>query len=216
MKNSPSVEAIPRVVLDAATAADLMSSNPVSLAASATVKEAAAFFADNDFSAAPVIDEAGRPVGVLSQSDIVRYDREKVEYVSADPEYYALTDLSQCSAEALPTGFEVVDVDSTQVRNIMTPLLFSVLPETAATQVIEDMLAHKIHRLFVVGGDGVLVGIISAIDVLRHLHLAPPSAAVRGAAATESGPGPAVKDPRDGPASKTGRGNPFRKGRVSD
>jgi hypothetical protein len=33
------------------------------------------------------------------------------------------------------------------------------------------MLALKVHRLFVVGGDGVLVGVISALDVLRALQL---------------------------------------------
>jgi CBS domain-containing protein len=52
----------------------------------------------------------------------------------------------------------------------MTPVVFSVAPETAAHKVIEDMLAQKVHRLFVVGGDGVLVGIISTVDVLRHLR----------------------------------------------
>jgi CBS domain-containing protein len=147
-----------------------MMPNPVSIAAGATVKEATAFLGDKGFSAAPVIDEAGRPVGVLSQSDIVVHDREKVEYVPAKPEYYERDDLSRRSAKALPSGFEVVDVDRTQVRDIMTPVVFSVAPETAAHKVIEDMLAQKVHRLFVVGADGVLVGIISTIDVLRHLR----------------------------------------------
>jgi CBS-domain-containing membrane protein len=107
---------------------------------------------------------------VLSQSDIVVHDREKVEYVSAKPEYYERDDVNRRSAKALPSGFEVVDVDRTQVRDIMTPVVFSVAPETAAHKVIEDMLAQKVHRLFVVGGDGVLVGIISTVDVLRHLR----------------------------------------------
>jgi hypothetical protein len=32
------------------------------------------------------------------------------------------------------------------------------------------MLARRVHHLFVIYGDGVLLGTISAIDVLRHLH----------------------------------------------
>jgi predicted transcriptional regulator len=32
------------------------------------------------------------------------------------------------------------------------------------------MLGLKVHRLFVVDAAGVLVGVISALDVLRHLQ----------------------------------------------
>lgn len=168
MKNQASVESTLRVVLDGATAADLMAPNPVSIAAAASVSEAARFLADKGFSAAPVIDEVGRPIGVLSQSDIVVHDRESGPYVSGIPEYYERADLSP--PRIIRT--DVVDVDPTQVRDIMTPVVFSVAPETPAYKVIEGMLAHKVHRLFVVGGDGVLVGIISTVDVLRHLRAA--------------------------------------------
>jgi CBS domain-containing protein len=52
----------------------------------------------------------------------------------------------------------------------MTPVVFSVSPEAPARRVVGDMLGLKVHRLFVVGSDGVLVGVISALDVLRHLR----------------------------------------------
>jgi hypothetical protein len=32
------------------------------------------------------------------------------------------------------------------------------------------MVGLKVHRLFVVEQSGVLIGVISALDVLRHLH----------------------------------------------
>src|SRR3954453_8006906 len=52
-------------------AADLMTPNPMSIRQSATVSEAATFLAGRGISAAPVIDEAGRPVGVVSSTDIL-------------------------------------------------------------------------------------------------------------------------------------------------
>jgi predicted phosphoribosyltransferase len=76
-----------------------MVAGPVRIAASATVKEAAAFLADKGVSVAPVI-EAGRPVGVLSQSDIVMYDRETAPYGPANPEY-CLRELQQEADEAI-------------------------------------------------------------------------------------------------------------------
>lgn len=170
MKNPSRVENSPRLVLGAATAADLMMPNPVSIDADATVKEATAFLTDKGFSAAPVINSAGRPIGVLSQSDIVVHDREKVDYIATSPDYYQRADLGARLPKTLPSGFEVVDVDRARVSEIMTPVVFSVTPEMPAAQVIEEMLALKIHRLFVVGDDGVLVGVISTTDVLRQLH----------------------------------------------
>src|SRR5262245_59700407 len=73
------------VVLHARTVADLMTPNPLSLREDVTLKEAIAFLVDRNISGAPVIDEAGRPVGVLTQSDVLIHDREEVEHV-APPE----------------------------------------------------------------------------------------------------------------------------------
>lgn len=59
------------LTLAAQTAADLMTPSPLSIPAATSVAEATAFLIARDFNAAPVIDEAGRPVGVLSMSDIL-------------------------------------------------------------------------------------------------------------------------------------------------
>jgi CBS domain-containing protein len=169
MKKTLKADPPAQLTLWAETAADLMTPNPVSIGEDETVKEAVTFLIDKGFIAAPVIDDAGRPVGVLSRSDILVHDREKVEYVAPVPDYYAETELMTRSGENLRTGFLVENVDRTRVREIMTPVVFSVTPETPVRKVVEEMLALKVHRLFVVGGDGVLVGVISPLDVLRHL-----------------------------------------------
>ena len=169
MKKKPLKPVAPRLTLGADTAADLMTSDPVSLRAGASIREAVAILTDKGFSAAPVIDEAGRPIGVLSRSDIVVHDREKVEYVPPSPAYYDKLDLGSGSPEDLREGFQVENVDRTQVRDIMTPVVFSVSPATPAAKVVENMLALKVHRLFVIDRGGVLVGVISTLDVLRKL-----------------------------------------------
>jgi CBS domain-containing protein len=160
----------PRLFLRAATAADLMTTNPVSLGHKDLVGEAAMFLMDRDISAAPVIDDAGRPVGVISRSDLVRHDRERVDYMTTGHEFYHAPE-EPFMGETIPEGFQVEKTpDLTEVREIMTPVVFSVAPETSATNVIEEMLARKVHRLFVIDDNGVLVGVISALDVLRKLR----------------------------------------------
>ena len=138
------------LVLRAETAAELMTPNPVSVRDTATVAEAVALLTDKGFSGAPVIDEAGRPIGVLSRADIITHDREGARLGISDTR----------PGTRAPT----------RVRDLMTPAVFSVTPQTPASKVIAEMLALHVHRLFVVDNSGVLVGVITALDVLRHLE----------------------------------------------
>src|SRR5260370_276046 len=94
---------VPRpLMLGAVTAADLMTANPVSIRERATVRDAVKLLIDRRVSAAPVIDEAGRPVGVLSQTDILVHDRERVEHVAPAPEFFHRADLTTPEGEELP------------------------------------------------------------------------------------------------------------------
>jgi CBS domain-containing protein len=147
----------PRLFLRAETAADLMSANPVSIRDTATIAEAVALLTDKGFSGAPVIDEAGRPIGVLSRADIIAHDRERIR--------------SKASASGgRSSGWQAEKPGPTRARDLMTPAVFSITPEMEASKVISEMLALNVHRLFVVDKSGVLVGVISALDVLRHLE----------------------------------------------
>jgi CBS domain-containing protein len=154
------------MTLQARTALELMSPNPLSLREHLTLKEAIAFLVDRNISGAPVIDAAGRPVGVLTQSDILVHDREEVEHVDP-PEVEYGTPLPGKWWE----NFQVEKVDTTPVSEVMTPAVFCVHLETPAFKVVEQMRELNVHRLFVVDEDGVMVGVITAMDIIRHLDL---------------------------------------------
>jgi CBS domain-containing protein len=159
-----------RMTLEVEIATEIMRPNPISLREDATIQEAIALLSDKGFSAAPVINKAGHPVGVVSRSDILVHDREKAEVAVPAPNYYEEEEIRARTGEFKGEGFHIVDVDRTLVSEIMTPVVFSVLPETPARKVVEQMLSLKVHRLFVVDDNGVMVGVISATDLLRHLR----------------------------------------------
>jgi len=163
-------ERTPQLVLAAETAADLMSPNPVSLREDATVREAVTLLADRGFGAAPVINWAGHPVGVLSQTDIVVHDREEVRHVPTAAEFCERTDQALHGAEGFEDAFQVEEVDRTRVADIMMPVVFTVDSTAPAAKVVEQMLALKVHHLYVVDANGVLAGVVSSLDVLRHLR----------------------------------------------
>src|SRR5688572_26599359 len=143
------------LMLHSQTAADLMTTNPQSLRQDATVAEAAAFLSTRGFSAAPVIDEAGRPVGVVSRTDLLHHHGQKAVRLLAAP-------LGRGDGGSEPG-------DAAPVLDVMTPAVFCVHTDTPAAKVVDKMLALNVRRLFVVDGAGVLVGVVSAFDVLRGL-----------------------------------------------
>src|SRR5437868_6336191 len=116
MVTSVRAQAAPRLTLSADTAADLMMPNPVSIRGNATLREAVVLLTDKGFSAAPVVDHAGRPIGVVSRSDVLAHDREMVECSRQVPD-------SSDQAEPV-VGPAVTHEDPTRAADIMTPAVF--------------------------------------------------------------------------------------------
>jgi CBS domain-containing protein len=124
--------------------ADRMTRDPRSIRADATIREAISFLTNSGTGAAPVINEAGRPIGVLSLSDLVGAIREhRIEE---------------------QTFFNL------QVGRLMTPFVLLVNAETPIHAVVGDLLDFKIRQIYVTDDDGVLVGVLSRADLLRDFH----------------------------------------------
>ncbi len=154
------------LTLFARTAEDLMAPNPISLRAEAAVAEAMALFTEKGITAAPVIDEAGRPIGVVSRSDLLIHHREHDRAIAGKPDYFFTP-----TFETVDAPREVRPGVRATVADLMTPAVFAVAPNTPVHRVVSDMVGLHVHRLFVVDEAGVLVGVISAMDVLKHLRM---------------------------------------------
>lgn len=87
-------------------------------------------------------------MGVVSRADVLIHDREAVDYAEADDD---------------------AGKGGSRVRDIMTPAVFCVSPDAAASRVVREMIDLRVHRLFVVDDLGTLVGVISVLDLLHRL-----------------------------------------------
>ncbi len=134
-----------RCELEDLTARNLMSPDPVFMRGDATDDEAIRVLADRGVTAVIVIDDAGRPLGVLTATDMLIHQREKLNSSKVNPH------------------------EPVFVRDMMTPAVFSVRLDTPAPRVIEQMVALNVHRLFVVDESDVVVGVVSALGVLRGM-----------------------------------------------
>jgi CBS-domain-containing membrane protein len=140
-------------------AADLMTRNVVTVPRKMSLHAAAHMLAQDRISGAPVVDEHGRCVGVLSVTDLVKWlDRGEQSAKRHDSEYECVcSDWQMVDLEAMPID---------EVCRFMTTDLVTALPGTPIGDLAQRMLDAHIHRIIVTDAEGRPMGIISSTDVL--------------------------------------------------
>src|SRR5947209_4834896 len=139
----------PALVLEGTTAADLMTPSVVTIPATAPVQEAVVLLTERNLSAVAVVDTDGRPVGVVSRSDIVAHDCARSEYGEAAQEAAKAKLFVQQLRQNRSNAFYAENAKASVVWDIMTPVVFSVGPQAPPSIVVDAMLSLNVHRLFV-------------------------------------------------------------------
>jgi CBS domain-containing protein len=129
---------------------EVMTRDVVCVGPDESAEDALRLLVEHGISGLPVVDAAGRPLGVLSRADLLE---ERLE---------ALTE-GELGEPA-------------RVRDLMTQAALS-LPESASVaEAAGLMAAYGVHRVQVVSAAGVLVGVVSPLDLLRWLTGTPQQA----------------------------------------
>jgi CBS domain-containing protein len=124
----------------ARTVGEIMTANPVSVAETASLAEAAGILDNRKITGLPVVDEAGTLVGVLSQTDLIR--------VRAD--------------QRLAANWRGLAVGEVMTRPALTIAVTATLDEAA-----RQMEERRVHRLVVTNQAATPIGIISTSDLAR-------------------------------------------------
>ncbi len=151
-------------------ARDIMNRNILVVPQTWTVAELARFFLEKAITGAPVADEQGRLVGVVSLMDIARYESFSARKArSEEPHHYYLHGWEEAVDTDDMRTFHVEDYPDTTVQQIMTPMIFKVPADMAIAEVAQMMVMGRVHRLLVVE-DEKPVGIITTMDLLKLLY----------------------------------------------
>jgi CBS domain-containing protein len=152
------------------TVNDVMQREVLAVDADWSLEELAAFLVDNNISGAPVTEENGELIGVVSMTDILRHGSMPDNGEDADDTHDVyLYELERQLGHEELRMFHTRSESAVQVRDIMTPMIFKVEEGTSVREVAETMLRGRIHRVFVTRGS-TLTGIVTALDMLQVIR----------------------------------------------
>lgn len=141
---------------------DLMSRNVLTVTADLDIQSLARKLAAAHISGAPVVDDKGKLIGVVSRHDLASHERpaggsETAAYWQGDPR--------------LPGGYSVLDLSQSEktVEQIMTPAVYSIDEDAGLVELCDFFLKGEIHRVLVTR-KGKLAGIVTPTDMIRCLR----------------------------------------------
>jgi CBS domain-containing protein len=134
---------------------DLMTTQVVTVGPATPFKDLVARLAQHRVSALPVVDDAGRVLGVVSEADLLL----KEEFPDPDQDIPLFWTRRRRLERDKAAG--------STARDLMSVALVSISPEATVAEAARRMHTANVKRLPVIGEGGRLVGIVSRGDLLK-------------------------------------------------
>ena len=145
------------------TAKDIMTTDVVTITPETEIVQAAKLLLTNRINGVPVIDDAGKLVGILCQSDLIIQQKN-----IPIPSLFTFLDGFIPLTPSKKLDVEVEKIAATKAGDAMTANPVTVTPDTEIEKIAALMVEKSYHTLPVVDDDK-LVGILGKEDVLRTL-----------------------------------------------
>ncbi|NRO98258.1 CBS domain-containing protein [Paraburkholderia sp. NMBU_R16] len=148
-------------------ALDIMTSPVVTASPGMTTQAAAKLLADNHISGAPVVDAAGRVVGIVSEGDLLR--RAEIGTGTARRSWWL-----ELLAGTRELAAAYVKEHGHVVGDVMNDRVISIGSDMPLKEIADVLERNRIKRVPVLDG-GKLVGIVSRANLIRALASVAPA-----------------------------------------
>ena len=149
---------------------EVMTTDVVTLNGYMSIREAAELLAARNISGAPVVDNDGKLIGVLTETDILRSVKNAADQVHmVFPSLHTMGvmfELSKGETEIMK-AFE--EQANTVVMDVMTTSVVYCTPDTSMNEVASILVDKRINRIPVVDEERRVVGIVTRGDIVRAL-----------------------------------------------
>ena len=146
------------------TVADVMSREPIVVRPETSLKEAIQILAQHRISGLPVVDEAGKLVGIISESDLMWQ-----ETGVTPPAYIMILDSVIYLENPAHYERDLHKALGQTVGEVMTTNPISISPEKPLREAAQIMHEKNIRRLPAIDNDGKVIGILTRGDIIREM-----------------------------------------------
>lgn len=147
------------------TVADVMSHNPIVVKPETPLQDAIKILAERRISGLPVVDETGKLVGIVSETDLMWQ-----ETGVTPPAYFMLLDSVIYLENPARYERELHKALGQTVGEVMTQKgLVTVKPDKPLREAAQLMHEREIRRLPVLDANEKIIGILTRGDIVRHL-----------------------------------------------
>lgn len=146
-------------------AKDIMTAPAISVTEDQTLREVIALLAEHRYSGFPVVDADSIVIGIISDTDIIRYSHSISVIPHASSSFWVSPYTEVSDVASLRKGYELLN--KTTVGQVMTKKVYTVTEDTPAPEVAKLMNRRKINRVPVVDSSGKLVGIVTRADMVQ-------------------------------------------------
>ena len=144
-------------------AKDIMTRAVITVSPDMEIVHAAKILLENRINGAPVLDETGKLVGILCQSDLIAQQKKL-----PIPSFFTFLDGLIALTSMKQIEKQVQKIAAVTVAQAMTPNPVTVQPDTDIEVVAALMVDQNFHTIPVVDA-GVLLGIVGKEDILKTL-----------------------------------------------
>lgn len=141
-------------------AKDIMTKDVITVSPSMTIEEFARVLLKNQISGAPVVDEDGSLLGIVTENDLITQNK-RLHIPTILRLFDAFIPLGTSRLEK-----EIRRITATTVGEICTKRVITVGPETPIEEIATIMTEKKIHLIPVLK-EGRIIGIIGKRDIIK-------------------------------------------------
>jgi CBS domain-containing protein len=149
-----------------ATVAEIMDPDPVAVSPDDDVRRVLEVLREHDLPGVPVVDDSGKVVGIITESDLVISDEETdfhlPHYVNIMGGVVFLESMKHFEKRAQKAF-------AANASDLMTADPLTIGPDDDASEAGRLISSKHHNRLPVVDGDGKLAGVVTRVDVLAAL-----------------------------------------------
>ena len=145
---------------------DAMSGTPKVVSAATKIQEVASLFSEHSISSAPVVDESGRCIGLITSTDLIRF-QSLTESAVARIDHGMTFEIQPTHHDG---QMQVVAHPFDEVQRHMATAIQSISADHSLVEAANFMSSQHVHHLVVLDDSERVIGTLSSLDLLAKLE----------------------------------------------